>query len=41
MFNMCYMKWRQENEGLVFIIIIIILSNTTEAVIWETFSPTV
>lgn len=39
MFNMCYAKWRQENQGLIFIFII--LSNATEAVIISTdfFSP--
>lgn len=35
MFNMCYVKWRQEKQGIVFIFIIVI--NASEAVIIPVF----
>lgn len=35
MFNMCYLKWRQEKQGIVFIFIIVI--NASEAVIIPVF----
>lgn len=35
MFNMCYLKWRQEKQGIVFIFIIVI--NASEAVIIQSF----